>query len=426
MKSKYLLWGFLVLLALFTAVSCKSTPPATPEEPVAETTDKDSAPPDKASLDALNAAAARAAAARKLVNDFDGSSLLPGDWQAADSLYSQAEQQKKTSTLKETQESTARYNKAADAFEAMSGKTIALYYEKKKAELVKARAAAVSVGAASLIPDYLLEVDNVVADAEKKYQAKDYYAAKDAAEKALSMYEAQKIAGDAYNKRGAVAVRAEELTPEFLSDADKVGLNAVDKYLAGDYRGAKEGAANALSMYQALGAGLDAYKVREEIANRGFERFDSRNVALADDTLRAAANDYTAKNFTAAKDKSDEALLRYNLALKTAWEGYAGERRTAASTERQRAMDAKANVAVRQDFNSAQAVLNQANTAYQGKKFEEAALSYDNSGSMFTKAAQAAREKQRIAEEALQRANQRMAESDEKARNAELILEGGI
>ena len=425
MKSKYLLCGFLVLLALLTVISCKSTPPPPPAAPPAAEAPKSDGP-DQASLDALNAAIARAEAARKLVSDFYGRSLLPEDWQGADSLFGQAEQQKNTSTLRQTQESTERYNKAAAAFEAMSGKTIGLYYETKRKELIDARAAAVSAGAMSLIPDYLLEVDNIVADAEAKYQAMDYYGAKDAAEKGLSMYEAQKVGLDAYNVREAIAGRAEELIPDFLWDADELGLGAIDKYLAGDYKGAKEDAVVTLSMYESLAAGLNAYKVREEIVKRGFERFDPRNIQIADDTLRSAADDYMAEKFASAKDKGDEALLRYNLALKTAWQGYAAERRTAATTERQRALDFKANVAVRQDFNSAQTVFNQANTAFQAQRFEEAAMLYEDCESKFAAAAREAREKQQIAEEALRRANQRMAESDQIAKDAEIILEGGI
>ena len=363
MKSKYVRWVLLslliCLLVMFTGVSCKSTPPV--EEPASA----DSAAPDQAAIDALNAAAARAAAARKLVNDFDGPTLFPSDWQAAESLYSQAEQQKKTSTTEEIKESTARYNKAADAFDAMRDKTLAGYYENKQNELIRARSAAVSAGAYEYVPEYLLEVDNLVAEAEKKYQAKDYYGANDDAKKALSMYEA-----------GA--------------------------------------------------AGLEAYRVREVIADRDFEKYDRNNVSYADDALMSAADDYVAGDFAAAKDKADEALLRYNLALKTAWQAYAGEKGAQVSAERQRALDAKANVAVREDFNSAQAVYTRANTAFQGQRFEEASLLYDECGPKFGAAARAAAEKRQAAETALRRAEVKMAEADQIAKDAEVILEGGI
>lgn len=367
MKSKYAGWALLGLLALFMAVSCKSTPPPPPEEEpavVAAPVDNTGAPPDQTTLNNLNTAAARAAAARKLAGDFGAATLFPQDWQSADSLYNQAEQQKNTSTQVAAQDSVDRYNKAADAFEALADKTLAQTYDAKQKELVDARNAAVNAGAGELVPDFLLDADNAAADAYAKYQAKDYY-------------------------------------------------------------GAKDGADNALSMYTALNAGLDAYKVREEIAARGFEVYDPISIGLADDTLRSAAQDYSDKNFAAAKDKSDEALLRYNLSLKTAWESYSAEKGAIAAAERQKALDLKANVAVRQDYNSAQTIYAQANTAFQAQRYEEAANSYDESGSMFDVIAQVAFEKQNAAADALRKADQKMTESDETAKSAEVILEGG-
>ena len=368
MKSKYIGWVLIGLLALFTAVSCKSAPPPTAEEEAptaAAPLDPNSLPPDQATLNELNAAAARAAAARKLASDFGASTSFPQDWQSADSLYSQAEQQKKSSTMLETRDSIARYNRAADAFDALANKTLAQYYETKQKEIDSARNKAVSSGAAVLIPDYLLDADNAAADALKKYQAKDYY-------------------------------------------------------------GAKESADKALSMYAALNAGLDAYKVREQIFGKGFEVYDPVNIQLADDTMWSAASDYEAKNYAGAKQKADAALLRYNQALKTGWESYAAEKGANASAERQKALDLRANVAVRQEFNSAQAIYVRANTAFNSQRFEEAAGLYEDCESMFEVIAEVALEKRLAAEEALRRANDKMNESNEKAKNAEVILEGGV
>ena len=432
MKRKYIWRVLLGLLILFMVVSCKSKPaPQEETTPVVETPAPAPAPadttPDQASLDALNKAAARAAEARKVVMDFGGPSLSPDDWQSADSLYTQAEQQKSTSTRQAVQDSTARYVRASAAFEQMTDKTYAAAYDYAVDELTAARNAVVSAGAEKLIPDYLLEVDNTVADAQAKYQAKDYYSAKDAALKAYSMYEAQTAGLNAYNVReDVVAGGAEDLIPDLLGSADNVGLNAIDKYLSGDYNGATDTAGKANSMYVALKSGLDAYKVREEISDKGFDAYDPQNFGNADDMLKSAADDYTANSFDSAKDKADQALVSYNLALQRGWESYAAEMGSFASTERQKALDLKANVAVRDGFNSAQTVYNQANSAFQAKKHEDAASLYKQSQSMFTDVAQTAREKRQAAENALNTANQKITESDEKARNAESILQGGM
>ena len=428
MKSKSVWWILFGLLIIFTGVACKSTPPqAEVTPPQGAVQDNDNAPPDQAALNDLNEASSRALAARKFVMDFDGPALLPSDWQSADSLYTQAEQQKRNFTRWETRESIDRYNKAADAFEAMKDNTLAQYYANKEKELTDARNAAVSAGVGDLAPDYLLDADNTVADAVAKYQGKDYYAAKDTAAEALTKYTLLAYGADVYNVRvDAVDAGAEELVPDLLGKADNAGLDAIDKYTAKDYTGAKNSAANAESMYGNLKAGLAAYKVREEIANRDFEVYDPQNIDLADDTLRSAADDYNAGNFAAAKDKADAALVRYNLALKTAWESYSAEKGADASTERQKALDLKANVAVREEFNSAQAVYVRANAAFQAKNHEDAAKLYLECQSMFSEVARVALQKRQAADAALDRANQKLTESDETARNAEVILEGGI
>ena len=130
--------GFLVILVLLAVNSCNNKPPVLlPQGPPsgAAATDRESDSPDRAALDDLEAAIARAKAGRQQAIDIDCPSIFPDDWESADSLYAQAEQQKKTSTLRETQESTARYYAAAEAFEALSNKTLVLFPEGKQEEV---------------------------------------------------------------------------------------------------------------------------------------------------------------------------------------------------------------------------------------------------------------------------------------------------
>ena len=359
MKIKYVGLVLLGLLALFTAFSCKSTPAADTSAPP-----PDREAPDQASLNALEAAEDRALAAKKLVSDFDGPDSFPADWKNANTLLTEADRYKNTSTIQETRESTDRFIKAAEAFEEMGDKVLGQYYISKEAELVSARNAAVNAGAEELIPDFLLDADNTVAGAVDKYQAKDYYAARDAA-------------------------------------------------------------ADALAMYGVLKSGLDAYAVREAITERNLDIYDPLSIELADDTLRSAADDYSARNFAGAKDKTEAALLRYSLAIKTAWEAYAADKGAEAAEDRQEALDLKANVAARQEYNSAQDVFTRANAAFSAQKYEDAALGFEDSVKRFSDVIATTRQKRSIAEEALERANQKMAESDETAKYAEIILEGG-
>jgi len=418
MKKKFIWLILLSLAAVFIAVSCAGAPPP-PAETITEGTSPappaiappSSTAPDQSTLNNLNEAAARAAAARKLAGDFDALSFFPSDWESAESLFSQAEQQKNTSTKDGAQESAARYIKASEAYEALIEKTSGIYYEGKAKELSDARSAAVNAGAEALVPDFLLEADNAVEDAEGKYQAKDYYGAKASADDALSMYLALKDGIEAYMLREEIAERAEELVPDVLLYTDTVGLDAIEKWEAKDYNGARLGAAEALAMYSALKAARDAYDVREKIAERA-EEFFPDFLLQADSIALDAIDMWDAKDYSGARN-----------AASTAWIMYLN---VGSSAERQMALGLKANTAVRQEFNSAEAVFNRANAAYRGQRYEEAAPLYEECLLLFRMASQLALEKQQAAEEALRRADQKAAESDEAARNADAILQGGV
>jgi hypothetical protein len=153
--------------------------------------------------------------------------------------------------------------------------------------------------------------------------------------------------------------------------------------------------------------------------------YDPYNIGIADEIAVSGVADYEAGNITAAQDKADEALFRYNLALRTGKESFAADRGAAAANERQKALNLKANVAVRQDFEAATSIYNRAVNSYRGQNFDAAADLYEESRAMYEVVSLAAEEKRRIAEEALRSAEEKMTESDTNAKNAELILEGG-
>jgi hypothetical protein len=320
--------------------------------------------PDQASLDALNAAAERAALARQLVIDSNGPAAFPSDWQSAEAQYTQAESEKDVSTAKSVGESASRYEAAAVAFETLADKSIAQFARDLEAEVIAAREAAVKADAETLGSGYFQSADTKALEAVAQYKAKDYYAARDSA------------------------------------------------YLARD-------------MYGVLKTGAEAYKVRQEILDRGFTVYDPGNVGAADELAVSSIADYEAGDMESAQDKADEALLRYNLALRTGKETVARNKADAANAERQKALNLKANVAVRQDFDEATSIYNRAANSFRAQNFDAAAALYEESRAMYEVISIVAEEKRRIAEEALRDAAEKMAESDNTARNAELILEGG-
>jgi hypothetical protein len=377
-KSGILEWSWVVVLLLtvgmvFLVVSCKSTAasaPATlaPEtSPTAETTPPPPPPPapalpTQASLNALDEAIARAQDARKRAEDFEGDSRFPGDWSAAEADLAAAGDRRGTPA--EVSETEAKYRALADKYDEIFGKTLPLYAQDRETEVLAARDAAIAAGIREVYPEYLLDADTTALDALDRYEAEDYYAA-------------------------------------------------------------DEGSRLALGQYQALKPGAEAYTLRQEIVDRDFFGYDQDNFSRADTTLTAAFNHYGEKDPETARNEADEALLRYNLVMKAGWAGSVGKLQTLAQAERQKALNEKANVAVRNDFAETEKVYNQAAVALRAEQFQEAGPLYEKSASSYTILARSAAEKRRIAEDAISKAEEKMAESETMVQNAELILEGG-
>lgn len=365
MKVKNLGLFLLVSIILFGVISCKSTQPAVePPPPQEDVLDPDLAPPSQSALDGLNAAILRTDNARKLVMDFDGPTYFPPEWGTAEGLYNQAQSQKKTNTVRDVRESQARYVSAAAAYEALAEKTIPRYADDMAAKGYAARDKAIVAGAVYWADDLLLECDNSALDTIALYEAKDYYKSRDAAFKTLDMY-------------------------------------------------------------NALGEGVEALKLRVEIEEKDFVRYDPANIAAADDIAISALDDYDRQDFAAILTKAIDVRARYNQSLNKAKESYASDCAAAAAAERQRALDLKANVAVKQAYDAANDIFNQGAAASRARNFDNASSLYIQSRDLFIAVTADARERRRIAEEALREAEQKMVQSDETAQRAELIIEGG-
>ncbi|MDR1901265.1 MAG: hypothetical protein LBQ88_03145 [Treponema sp.] len=381
MKNFRYLSIFMGLITLLFIISCGSTPPAEQPVPEVETpavsppppeppppppppVDPDKEPPDEAALDALNAAIARTEKSRQCTVDFEGALYYPQDWAANETVYNSLKREAKQSTLGEVKEAVTRYTAAADAFDELTGKSLPLYAHDRENEILSARDRAVEAGAERIAPEHLIMADEAALDAEAKYKAEDYYPA------------------------------------------------AASAFLARD-------------MYTALKTGLDAWNIRRKIVDKGFVAYDPENFDKTDKLGLSAIDAYEAKNAGKALEGAKAAYDQYNQVYAVAVESYAADRGTAAEAERQGALESKANVAVRGDYDAAYTVLVRAHNAFSEKNYENAADFFIQAENMFGNARAAAEEKRKRAEEALQAAELKMIDSDDRARNVELILEGG-
>ena len=352
-------------MVFFAVISCKSTPEQTPEQPPVPPVETPVAPdgPSQDALNDLDAAIARAEEARKRASDFESVIYFPSDWENAESEYAAAGQLSRT-TEDEVREAAAQYNALTGVYDGLFKRVVPLYAQAREDEITAARDEALLTGLKDSFPDYLTDADRTAVQALDQFEAEDYYAARDTAFLARDKYRALKAGGEAYNKR-------------------------------------------------------------QEIVNRDFVSYDPENFNKADESGLAAVEAYEAENIEAAQEQAEEAGLRYNLVLNTAWAAHVAERRLAADGERQKALDLKANVAVKAEFDAALAIYNQAASSVQAENYTEAVSLYGQSEAQFMAVGKTAEEKRREAEQAIQEAEQKILESEENAKKAELILEGG-
>jgi hypothetical protein len=317
---------------------------------------------DQASLNALNDAAAQAEAARKQAADFDGQSYFPSDWETVESQYTAAKNLPRANN-DEAQKAISAYNDAAAGFNGLFEKSIPLYAQAREDEVMAARDELLASGLAWDFPDY-------------------------------------------------------------LEAADDIALKALEQYKAKDYNTAKDTAGTALATYQTLTSGANAYLARDEIITRRFYPFGPGNFEKAEEAGIAAISAYDEGNLASARDNADEALLRYNLVLNEGWASHVAELKTTVATERQKALDHKANIAVRADFEKADALYRQAVASLEAEEFRVAARQYIESENLFIAAGKTAEVKRLMAEDDIKEAEERAQASDEAARKAEIILEG--
>jgi hypothetical protein len=224
------------------------------------------------------------------------------------------------------------------------------------------------------------------------------------------------------------AIKASGLTdafPEYLPRADETALRARDQYEAKAYYPAKDSAAQALRMYQALNTGGDAWAARQDIIGRDFVSYDQENFDRATESGLAAIAAYEAGDSAAAGASAGQSLEGYTLVLQAGWAGYAANCAARAEAERQAALAVKANIAVRGTFDEAEDSYVQGNAALAEAAYEDAAAFFTNAEAVFVLASTAASEKRQAAADVIREAEEKLEQSDEAARQAEITIEGG-
>jgi len=207
--------------------------------------------PDQASTDALNAAIARTEEARKKAIDFESPYYFPGEWEAAEAQYANAD----------SAQTAAAYNTAADAFDSVFNLTIPLYAQAREDEITMVRNSLIAAGVRAYFPEIFALADKAAVSALEQYEAQDYYTAADSAVQALLMYQTMTSAYNAWLVQQEIKERDFELYDlDNFNRAKEILNDAMDAYRAGNYALAQEDANEAMIRYNlVLSAGWAAY-----------------------------------------------------------------------------------------------------------------------------------------------------------------------
>jgi hypothetical protein len=334
--------------------------------------DPDREPPDQAALDNLQKALSRVETSRKQALDIDSPGYFFPEWDAAEGQFASAGENAKEGTLGDVKNTMALYDAAAESYDTLARKCLPLYYQDLSEEILQARDEAIDAGIRDISPARLEAADKFV-------------------DQALEFYEAGETANAG----------------------------------AENYYAAAEAAFGALARYHALSTGARAYRLREEIRERDFTQYDSGNYELADESGISGIAAYDRGETETANNNAEEALLRYTLVMNQGWLSFAGDLRASAEAARRKALNAKANVAVRQEFSNADGIYTRGNTAYNAQDYAGSSEYFSQVIPLFFTAAENAEAKRVVAEDAISTAETRISKSEETAREAEIILQGG-
>ncbi|MDR0524792.1 MAG: hypothetical protein LBG90_02855, partial [Spirochaetaceae bacterium] len=310
---------------------------------------------------ALQTAIARAEQSRNQAMGYQGPSYFPNDWKNAEAK-NQAGQSAKKTTPDEIKAATALYTQAADTYDDIAGKSRPQYLESWEAQVAKERGAAIDAGITEAGADHLAAADRLAEETRRNLRSNTY-----------------------------------------IPNESETNLP--------------------IDMYRSLKPRAEGYKVRQEIVRQGLENTDRANLAAGDADTQVAIQEYESRRAQKSLEMANSALDKYNAVLKSGQLALAQTRMNEAGRERQIAIDAKAPVAVKDDFDIAETAYQQAVNDFNNGKYEAAAAGYSQSALQFLAAAEAAEKKRRLAEEAIAAAKRKTAESTAFATNTGLAME---
>ncbi|MDR1072976.1 MAG: hypothetical protein LBL45_04790 [Treponema sp.] len=309
--------------------------------------------PDEAMQGALKDAQGKVETARKQSMDFGGITYAADEWNAAETLYTAAKDLPLV-TMQDYQTAIPQFDGIFNSYTDVFNKAAPQYIEVRKSLIASKRQEAVDAG------------------------VETYFA-------------------------------------QYLATVDEQDRNSLALYANGDYYGYQAASFEVEKRYGLLQTEAVALSLKDEIIANKFDRFDPDALDAADESLTAAETAYAANDLDAARSAADDALAKYQQVLANGWKSYAGEQQPRAEAARTDALAIHADIALKDDFDVADAVYNQGAADYDAESYPAAADSFVKVQPMFAALAKTASDQQKNAATTLQAAQRVVAASQKKA-----------
>jgi hypothetical protein len=183
----------------------------------------------------------------------------------------------------------------------------------------------------------------------------------------------------------AVQKKAGDLFPALLADADADFAKPAASESSGDYETALAGYRASTLDFDVLYKLCDASGARDFLVSHDLAKWDTSNWTLAEGKY-ASSQSLFRQDAHASSDAVDEAILRYGNVRNTAYGYYAADRKKASETERDRAIGIKSDVAVKDEYDAANAMYAKAESDENAKDHEASSAEYDGAAAAFAAA----------------------------------------
>ena len=253
-----------------------------------------------------------------------------------------------------------------------------------------------------------LDAENYKSAGEALTQAKNALGDQEGSEKdAMTAYQKSSESVELY-KKVSVKVKAKQEEERLAKEAEEKARKEAEE------KAQKEATAK-----QAL---KDAQASKSKIEKENLIEFDSESYekgnALLEEAEKLAESGASSDEILA---KANEANDAYRVLLNKAYEQKAGESKNATDVARKQCLEIKADRADKKNFDAAQLEYISAEDAYAQKDYEKAYGFYQKALPSFNKIYEVVKEKKARADQAIERAKNKSAESEQFAEQADEI-----